>query len=569
VSENPVLAVRDLRIAFGLGRASREIVHGISFSVARGETLAIVGESGSGKSATALSIMGLLPKGAGRISGGGIIFENCDLSRLQERELRRLRGQRLAMIFQEPLTSLTPVLSIGRQMTEALAAHGRASKREARDWASAMLWRVGIADADRRLSQYPHELSGGMRQRVMIAMAMAMKPSLLIADEPTTALDVTVQAQILDLMRDLVRETGTSLILITHDMGVVAEMADRVLVMRQGTLIEEADVATLFAVPQQHYTKSLLTAVPRLEGGPSAAAKSDVGRPIMVADNVVKAFLASDGLFTRRTRTNALDGVTLSLMVGETLGLVGESGSGKSTLGRAIAKLLNIDRGTIRIDGEDLTRLSGRALRAFRSHVQMVFQDPYASLDPRFTIGRTVAEPIVIHGLAGRREADDRAIEMLRRVGLDGRMATQHPHELSGGQRQRVAIARALAANPKMIVADEPTSSLDVSVQAQVLELVARLREEEGIALLFISHDLAVVRRIASRVAVMRAGRILELGPTEAVLGSPRHVYTRALISSVPVPDPIRRNRPRIALGAPTYPAGPLAEVSAGHWVAS
>ena len=566
-----ILDVRDLVIQFGSGREVHEVVHCISFSVARGEILAIVGESGSGKTVTALSIMGLLQKGNGRVTAGTVRFEGRDLITLPPDDLRRLRGVRIAMVFQEPMTSLNPVLSIGRQMTEGLLAHSDTTTDEARALAVRMLERVGLSDAVRRLGQYPHELSGGMRRRVMIAMAMVMKPSLLIVDEPTTALDLTIQAQILDLMRALIAETGTSLILITHDMGVVAEMADRVLVMRDGRVIEEADAATLFNAPRKSYTKALLAAVPTIEGGPVPAARrnGDAEQPILVADNVTKTFGIAARLFAASNQTRALNRVSLAVMPGETVALVGESGSGKSTLGRAMARLLDIDRGAIRIEGEDLARLSGRALRQTRSKVQMIFQDPYASLDPRFTVGSTVAEPIIIHGLARRREAMERAVGLLQRVGLDGRMAHRYPHEFSGGQRQRVAIARALAAAPKIIIADEPTSSLDVSIQAQVLDLLAEIREDRGISLLFISHDLAVVHRISHRVAVMRAGRILELGPTNAVLRTPRHVYTKALLSAVPLPDPAKRGRARLEIPPGGYPAGALVEVATGHWVAS
>jgi ABC-type glutathione transport system ATPase component len=563
----PLLDVRNLRVAFGFGDAARDVVRGISFSLVRGETLAIVGESGSGKTATALSIIGLLPKGAA--CRGSVRFAGSELLDLPAADLRHLRGERIAMVFQEPMTSLNPVLSIGQQMTEGPIAHGRATATEARALAVAMLGRVGIADPEARLRQYPHELSGGMRQRVMIATAMAMRPALLIADEPTTALDVTVQAQILDLMRALTAETGTTLILITHDMGVVAEMADRVLVMRDGEVVEEAIATALFAAPTRPYTRALLAAVPKIEGGAvPTALKPDRSPPILVAEAVSKTFWTG-GLFARRRGTCALDDVSLSVRPGESVALVGESGSGKSTFGRAIARLVDIDSGAIRIDGQELNGLSGRALKRARAKIQLIFQDPYASLDPRFTVARTVVEPIIIHGLAHRREAMDRVDALLMRVGLDASTASRYPHEFSGGQRQRIAIARALAAEPRIVVADEPTSSLDVSIQAQVLDLLAELREDKGISLLFISHDLAVVRRIANRVAVMRAGRILELGPTKAVLEQPRHLYTQALISAVPLPDPTRRRRPRIDLAAGNCPAGSLVEVAEGHWIAS
>jgi ABC-type glutathione transport system ATPase component len=565
----PLLDVRSLRVTFGNGRGAREVVHGVSFSVSPGETLAIVGESGSGKSVTALSVIGLLPK-EGAYASGIIRFDGRDLLALSSDELRRLRGERIAMVFQEPMTSLNPVLTIGRQMTESLVAHGHASEAEARQRAVTMLERVGIRDTPRRLRQYPHELSGGMRQRVMIGMAMLMQPALLIADEPTTALDVTIQAQILDLMRKLIAETGTSLILITHDMGVVAEEADRVIVMRNGHVVEEADTVTLFSTPRRAYTAALLAAVPRIVGD-SACVQSEqpAASPVAEAEHVTKAFDLSSGFFGRRRTTRALDDVSLAVRSGEALGLVGESGSGKSTLGRAIARLTDIDQGKIRIEGEDVLALTGRPLRRVRAKVQLIFQDPYASLDPRFTIGRTVAEPIIIRGEVPRREAMERAAELLERVALDPSMISRYPHEFSGGQRQRVAIARALAAEPKIIIADEPTSALDVSIQAGIIELLGQLRDTQGISLLFISHDLAVVRRVASRVAVMRSGRVLEIGPTNVVLKAPGHIYTKALLSSAPVPDPARRGRIRITAPEDAYPAGPLVEVSPGHWVAA
>jgi ABC-type glutathione transport system ATPase component len=564
VTTASLLEVRDLRIAFGRHEAAREVVRGISFSVAPGETLAIVGESGSGKTTTALSIIGLLPRGAS--CRGTIGFQGRDLLGLPPADLMRLRGQQIAMVFQEPMTSLNPVLSIGRQLTEGTIAHGRATGPEARRLALAMLKRVGMTDPEMRLGQYPHELSGGMRQRVMIAMAMAMRPALLIADEPTTALDVTIQAQILDLMRAMTAESGTSLVLITHDMGVVAEMADRVLVMRDGEVVEEAAATALFARPSRPYTRALLAAVPTLAGAGATAAPAASSQPILAAEAVSKTFWTSR-LFAARRGTRALDDVSLTVMPGESVALVGESGSGKSTLGRAIARLTDIDSGAIRIDGEELSRLAGPALRRARAKVQLIFQDPYASLDPRFTVARTVAEPIIVHGLAGRRAAMDRVEGLLARVGLDAQSAHRYPHEFSGGQRQRIAIARALASEPRIVIADEPTSSLDVSIQAQVLDLLAELRQDRGISLLFISHDLAVVRRIANRVAVMRAGRILELGPTDAVLGAPRHAYTKALISAVPLPDPARRRRPRADFPTVDDPAGSLVEAAPGHWV--
>lgn len=571
IAQKPLLDVRDLRIGFGMRRHANEVVHGVSFTVNPGETLAVVGESGSGKSAMALSLMGLLPRGTGWVTGGEALFDGTDLFKLTPDQIRCLRSTRMAMIFQEPMTSLNPVLSIGVQMTEALIAHRRHSTAEARDIAVTMMERTGISDPVQRLRQFPHELSGGMRQRVMIAMAMIMKPALLIADEPTTALDVTIQAQILDLMRGLIRDSGTSLILITHDMGVVAETADRVVVVKDGHVVEQAEVRDLFRFARQSYTRALLAAVPRIDdvGMQCESQTAGAQEPILRIDRVSKTFARESWFGKQAVRTKALDSVTLELMPGETVALVGESGSGKSTLGRAVARLVNIDEGTIVVAGEDMTRAAGRQLRRSRAKVQMIFQDPYASLDPRFTVGRTVAEPVVIHRLAGRSEAEERAAELLRRVGLTNGVFARYPHELSGGQRQRVAIARALSVQPKIIVADEPTSALDVSVQAQVLDLLAMLREEYGIAMLFITHDLAVVRKVSSRVAVIRAGRILEIGPTDLILSDPHHPYTKSLLMAAPVPDPERRGRERPAVAPGSYPIGPLVEATPGHWIAS
>jgi ABC-type glutathione transport system ATPase component len=564
MSISPILEVSDLRIAFRRSaNPSLEVVHGISLAVSAGEILAIVGESGSGKSVTALSILQLLPKRRTEISGK-IGFGGRDLLKASERELRRIRGAGIGMIFQEPMTSLNPVLSIGRQLTEGLVAHRGLSEPSARTEVLAMLDRVGMPGGTGLLRQYPHEFSGGMRQRAMIAAAMVVGPALLIADEPTTALDVTVQAQILDLMRTLVRETGTSLIFITHDMGVVAEIADRVVVMRGGRIVESETATQLFANPSMPYTRALLAAVPRIDAATARApARPREGAPALKVEGLVKTFRR--GIQGSRV----LDGVDLDIAAGEVVALVGESGSGKSTVARAIARLIEVDTGTILLDGEDFTVLKGAALRRARRRVQMIFQDPYASLDPRFTIGRTVAEPIIIMGAEHRRTADERARALIRAVGLDQAIADRYPHQLSGGQRQRVVIARALAAEPRIIVADEPTSALDVSIQAQILELFREIRAARHLSMLFISHDLAVVRSIADRVAVMRAGRVLELGPTEAVLGSPRHPYTKALISAVPLPDPAQRGRPRIAAPPGSYPVGPLVEIAPDHMCAS
>ena len=530
-----VLEAENLSIAFG----ETPVVQGVSFRIERGETLALVGESGSGKSITALGLMGLLPRSAS-LTSGRIMLGDTKVSSLDDAALRRIRGARMGMIFQEPMTSLTPVLTIGRQMTEALVTHRRLSTAQARSTAVEMLSRAGMGDAERRLSQYPHEFSGGMRQRVMIAMMLALEPELLIADEPTTALDVTVQAQILDLMRNLTRETGTSLLLITHDMGVVAEMADRVAVMRQGRIVETDGVGSLFAHPHAAYTRDLLAAVPRMDAPVRTDAPPASDTPAIAFRAVGRSF-GGGGFLKRGPAHRALDDVTLSVGPAETVALVGESGSGKSTLGRIGARLDLDHEGSVQVAGTDVTALRGGALRRARGKVQIVFQDPFASLDPRFPAGRTLAEPLALHrGLSGAALRSE-AARLLDRVRLSANMIDRLPHEFSGGQRQRIAIARALAAAPNVIVADEPTSALDVSVQAAVLDLLREIQDETGVAYLFITHDLAVVRAIAHRVAVMKAGAIVEVGGVAQVMDAPEHPYTKALLAAAPIPDPTRR----------------------------
>ena len=515
-----LVEISGLTIGFGAEATSPPVVDGVNLTIGKGEIVALVGESGSGKSMTALSIVGLLPEG-GKVRAGRILFGGEDLLKLGEADLRSVRGARIGMIFQEPMTSLNPVLTIGEQLVEALIVHEKLSKAEGRKRAIAMLERTGIDNAARRLRQYPHEFSGGMRQRVMIAMMMALKPALLIADEPTTALDVTIQAQILDLLREMVGDRDTSLLLITHDMGVVAEMADRVLVMRDGKVVEEGACEAIFATPQADYTRKLLAAVPTLDDPPREATATSFGAEVLRLETVSRSF--GGGLFSAKAPLKAVDGVTLTVREGETLALVGESGSGKSTLGRLAMRLERPDEGRVVVAGEDITHLSGRGLRRVRRAIQMIFQDPYASLDPRFSIGRTIGEPMIIEGGSDRSEVRERVGALLERTGLSAAMAGRMPHELSGGQRQRVAIARALAVGPRIIVADEPTSALDVSVQAKILDLMIALQEAEALAYLFITHDLAVVRRIAHRVAVMRKGRIVELGAAADVLERPVH----------------------------------------------
>jgi peptide/nickel transport system ATP-binding protein len=572
---NTILQVRDLSISFGRGEGRNHAVKNLSYDLKRGETLAIVGESGSGKSVSSLALLGLLPPRSATIESGSAHFHSRDLLTLPPADLRRLRGNEIAMIFQEPMTSLTPVLRIGLQLTEGLVEHQGMSQAEAEARAVEMLDLVGLDRQKERLRQFPHELSGGMRQRVMIAMAMASDPAILIADEPTTALDVTVQAQILDLMRDLKKNFDTAIILITHDMGVVAEMADRVVVMKEGEKVEEGAVADLFASPKADYTCRLLDAVPRL-GAFAATAEprrvveqpKPVGAPLVDARGLTKTFREHGFFFTRGGGTVAMDDVSFDLRAGETLALVGESGSGKSTTGRAVLRLLEVDSGEIAVDGIDLRKLGPQMLRKVRREMQMIFQDPFAALNPRMSAGRLVAEPMVIHGVASGRELNDRVEMLFHRVGLGSEHIRRYPHEFSGGQRQRLCIARALGVGPKLMVADEPTSALDVSVQAQVLELLLELQQSLGLCYLFISHDMAVVEEVSHRVAVMHKGRIVEIGPRQAVLNDPRHPYTRALLAAVPVPDPARLRGALPELDVSSLPRGPLAEVAKGHFVA-
>ncbi|KRB21430.1 ABC transporter ATP-binding protein [Mesorhizobium sp. Root172] len=523
----------------------REVVSDLSFTLARGETLCIAGESGSGKSMTALAIMQLLPQPAARISSGTIRLGETELTDLDERQMRRIRGDRIAMIFQEPMTSLNPVLSIGRQLTESIEAHTSLSQAEARQRAIEALKAVRISEAESRLRQFPHELSGGMRQRVMIAMALALEPDVLIADEPTTALDVTVQGEVLELLRDLQRQHGTSVVLITHDMGVVAEMADRVIIMRHGRMIEEGRTSDIFARPRADYTRELLAAVPRIGSGVGRQKSRDaqaltLANVAEVKDLHVRFDLRGGVLGRVNRRVHAVEGVSFSIAPNETLALVGESGCGKSTTAKALAGLVPYS-GDIVVGGRNLSGLGRDERKAVRRDVQMIFQDPFASLDPRMRVGDLVAEPLVIHGIASKDERRERVAALFERVGLSADQMELYPHEFSGGQRQRVCIARALALRPKLIIADESVSALDVSVQARVLDLLKELQREFGVAYLFISHDMAVVENISDRVAVMYLGQIVEMGTRDQVFSNPRHPYTKRLIEAVPVPDPARR----------------------------
>ncbi|CAB3822173.1 ABC transporter ATP-binding protein [Achromobacter sp. CF-sbj1-Ac2-l] len=578
-----LLAVRGLSVEFGARARPYRAVKSLDFTIGRGETVALVGESGSGKSVTALSILRLIERAGGRIAAGSARFvprdgREVDLFGLEEPALRRIRGNEISMIFQEPMTSLNPVMTVGDQLAEVYLLHQDISRQEAWRRAQEMLVAVKMSEPERRITQYPGDLSGGMRQRVMIAMALACRPQLLIADEPTTALDVTVQAEIIDLIRDLQREVGMAVLFITHDMGVVAEIADRVVVMRHGDRIEESATATLFEAPTQPYTRDLLAAVPRLgDGSPDEAMVRE--RPaVLEVSGLAKRFPVKAGAFGKVVaNVHAVEGVSFDLRAGETLALVGESGSGKSTTGRLLMKLVQPSAGSIRLAGQDVTHMTPEQMRAMRRHIQMIFQDPYASLNPRLHAWDLVSEPLKVHGGHSREQRRERAAQLLERVSLPRDFLDRYAHQFSGGQRQRLCIARALSVNPRIIVADEPVSALDVSVQARVIELMKELQGEMGLSYLFISHDIAVVEKVSHRVAVMYMGQIVEIGPTQEVLHRPRHPYTQRLLSAVPVPDPARRHQ-RSARAAREIPSpirkvgdnpvvAQLVQVAAGHYV--
>ncbi len=545
-----LLELRDLTVSFESDEGPVRAVNGVSFELAAGEVLAIVGESGSGKSVTAQTIVGLTRSPNTRI-GGSAKLHGRELIGAPEKELREVRGARIAMVFQDPMTSLNPVYRVGDQLVEAIRAHHReVDNRSARRLAVEMLDSVGIAEPERRARDYPHQFSGGMRQRAMIAMALALEPEILIADEPTTALDVTTQAQILALLARLNRERDLATILITHDLGVVAEVADRVLVMHEGRVVERGSLDDVYYAAQHPYTRQLLGAVLRLDQPPPPRARREAA-PLLEVRDLVKEFRGGRGLLSERKGASrrAVDEVCLKIESGETLGLVGESGSGKSTLCRAILQLIEPSAGSVRLEGREITGLSRRQLRQLRSQMQMVFQDPYGSLNPRMRIGQIVAEPLRLQGTGSGAELRRRAAELLERVGLEAAHYNRYPHEFSGGQRQRVGIARALALRPKLIVADEPVSALDVSVRAQILDLLARLRDELGLAFLFVAHDVGVVRHVADRIAVMHGGKIVETGTAEEVCERPRDPYTRQLLASVPVPDPREARARQAAAG--------------------
>lgn len=561
----PVLAVNNLSISFRHGDNWQKVVRNISFSLYPGKTLAIVGESGSGKSVTAMAIMRLLSARHSRTEGQ-VLLGGKSLLDLPEEEMRRVRGAEVAMIFQEPMTSLNPAFTIGNQIAEVFIRHQRLSARQAKQEAIALLEKVRIPHAAQRFDEYPHQFSGGMRQRAMIAMALALKPKLLIADEPTTALDVTIQGQILDLIKTLQAENNTAVLFITHDMGVVAETADDTLVMFRGDAIECERTPTLFAAPQQPYTRALLASVPaagemdvsstpckfpsvNLQTGeihrypPEADLSLTSNEPVLSVKNLVTRFPVKKGFFNQLAgHIHAVENVSFDLWPGETLSLVGESGCGKSTTGRSLIRLVQAQSGHVRLNGYDVLQAGRQQQKRMRQDIQMIFQDPFASLNPRLKIQETLIEPLLENGLATRQQALARAHELIEKVGLNVAVLNRYPHEFSGGQRQRICIARALAMNPKVIIADESVSALDVSVKAQVVNLIIELQRTMKIAFLFISHDMAVIERISHRVAVMYLGEIVEIGPRQAIFANPQHPYTQKLIAAIPKTDPSRRH---------------------------
>ena len=635
----PLLHVQDLHVQFDTSRGLVHAVDGITYTVNRGEVVAIVGESGCGKSVSSLAVMGLLAKPAGKVTKGRVLFEGRNLLTLTAEEMREIRGRDIAMIFQEPMTSLNPVLSIGQQIMEPLFIHLKMTEGEARARALELLQLVGITDGERRLAQYPHQLSGGMRQRVMIAIGLACNPKLIIADEPTTALDVTIQAQILELMKDLSRRLNIALIIITHNLGVVARYADRVNVMYAAHIIEQGTADDIFLTPLHPYTIGLMRSVPRLDlprgvrletieglppdlrsppagcrfaprcpyrldactqtgvtlrtlapghssaciradeiaagtlvrevstaGHAAIASTTESAEPILEIENLRKYFsvpLSGSGILSSKMATvKAVDDVSFTIAPGETLGLVGESGCGKTTVGRTVLRLEDPTDGTIRFTGTDITHSTAREMREIRRGIQVIFQDPYSSLNPRMTVGQIIGEPLRVYGLVkSRKDEHARVAELLRQVGLFDYMAERYPHQLSGGQRQRVGIARALALEPRFIVCDEPVSALDVSIQGQIMNLLEDLQTRLGLSYLFIAHDLAVVRHISDRVAVMYLGRVAEIADRDELYAHPRHPYTKALLDAAPIPDPrVERARaPRALKGEIPSPLNPPA----------
>ncbi len=602
------MSVRGVSVDFNTETGVFRAVDSLDFDVRPGRTLAIVGESGSGKSVTSMAIMRLTDYTSGRIATGQILFRDndgreTDLTTATDEQMRAIRGNDIAMIFQEPMTSLNPVFTIGDQIVEAIMLHQQLSRSAARQSARKLLEKVRLPDAEQLLDRYPHQLSGGMRQRVMIAMALSCQPRLLIADEPTTALDVTIQAQILNTIRELQRDLGTAVIFITHDMGVVAEMADDVVVMLRGKKVEQGTVDEIFNAPKHPYTRALLAAVPRLGSltgsdlplrTPQTVLEGDTLRevgetreqdtarydePVLRVEKLTTRFDVGHNLFGRVThRVHAVEEVSFDVYPGETLALVGESGSGKSTIGKTLQQLVAPTSGAVRYNGHDVFSMDAAGRQRLRQEIQYIFQDPYASLDPRKTVEFSIAEPIRTHGLLNGDAAIARRVgELLEQVGLKPEHAKRYPHEFSGGQRQRVCIARALASNPKLIIADESVSALDVSIQAQILNLLMDLQKDRGLSYLFITHDMAVVEKVSHRVAVLYLGQIVELGTRRQIFESPQHAYTRKLLAAVPVAEPGRHIDTSLIEGeipSPVRRVGdepaiiPLIEFAPGHQVA-
>ncbi|MGB7317775.1 MAG: ABC transporter ATP-binding protein [Planktotalea sp.] len=586
--DNPIAKIENLRVEFQTKDGPVVGVENVSFEINSGETVCVVGESGSGKSVSSLSLMRLVEYGGGEISGGRLIFDRKNDGELDLRAagpdlMRTIRGNEIGMIFQEPMTALNPVFTVGRQLTEGLRVHRGLSKAQAEERALELMRQVRIPEPEKRLKQYPHELSGGMRQRVVIAIALACEPRLLIADEPTTALDVTIQAEILALMDRLKRETGTAVMFITHDMAVVAQMADRVVVMFRGNKVEEGTVEEIFENPQHPYTKALLAAVPKLGEMRGKAAPEPMkllgheqdeikpipgtNEPLLAVSNLTTRFPVTGGLLRRVVaNVHASEDISFTINKGQTLSLVGESGCGKSTVGRSLLRLVEPLSGQITLAGKDIMEMNQSELREARRDMQMIFQDPFASLNPQMQLMEQVAEPMRNFGTASGKELTDRIEMLFDRVELPRSFLRRFPHELSGGQRQRVAIARALALNPKLIVADEAVSALDVSVQAQVVNLMMELQAELGLSYLFISHDMAVVERVSHYVGVMYLGRIVEMGPRAAVFEDPRHPYTQALMKAVPIADPRKRKDEKDLnfkpIPSPMHPVGYVPEPS-------
>lgn len=536
MSTETLLSVENLRVVFNTRNGQTVAVEDLTFSLNKGQVLGIVGESGSGKSVACYSLLGLIPMPPGKIESGRVLFQGRDLLQLPEEEIRKVRASKIAMIFQDPMTCLNPYMRIVDQLTETLIVHNAMSKQQARLKAIVALVEVGIHNAAERIDQYPHQFSGGMRQRVMIAMALLAGPELLIADEPTTALDVTVQAQILSLIKELQKKRQLTVIFITHDLGVAAQMADHILVMEKGRLVEQGDTQTIFKTPAQAYTQKLLSAVLTTAKPITEHTVNYDKKPLLEVKQLQIGFPQFSGAFFRKIKSfvKGVDDVSIKIYEGEVLGLVGESGSGKSTLGRSIIRLIDSQTGEVVFNGTELSGLDGEQLKNARRDFQMIFQDPYASLNPRMTVFDTLAEPMLVHGLANKSNVLEQVNQLMDDVGLDRRFIRKYPHEFSGGQRQRIAIARAIALKPKLIVADEPVSALDVTIRAQILALLLNLTQKHKLTMLFISHDMSVVRYLCDRVVVMQKGKLVEEGDTETLFASPQQPYTRQLLAAIP-----------------------------------